>query len=359
MVKTTWMKISCLILLVCLLLQGCTEQKPSGEPEAQKSHALLGFERATGERKYQTEVSDLAYLFDGPGIVHDGKLYFVGTEPKNSVLLAADVKTGAVEKGSFPAIATSTDTRALPFFMRRGLVDKFDPAGGQLPQAPKVSGLPLAAQGNRLYSATPDVFICYDTQSWEELWKVKLAGVSYAAVDENGEVAAANPNGCRFYSADGKELWKVDTPFQPSGVALSENAVLVGTAKPRLWALDRKTGEKLWEQSWESGANGWARPRVVGGLVAFPVGSNLEAFNIATGEKKWTFESVGSAVGVDPSAGQLFVISHDRDSLSCVDASNGQALWTKKSETRLVGPASFDEEGVYLFGVVDVTEASQ
>jgi outer membrane protein assembly factor BamB len=348
------MKFSCLILLVCLLLQGCTEQKSTGETEGQKSHALLGFDRVTGERKYQTDVGDLAFLFDGPGIVQDSKLYFVATEPDNAVLLVADVKTGAMEKASFPPTATSTDTRALPFLMRRGLVGKFDPAGGQVPQAPSVSGLPLAVQDNNLYSATPDVLICYDTKNWDERWKVKLAGTSHVAVGENGEVAAVNPNGCRFYSADGKELWRVDTPFQPSGVALSDNAVLVGTAKPKLWSLDRKSGEKLWDQSWDSGANGWARPRVAGDLVAFPVGSNLEAFDIATGEKKWTFESVGSAVGVDPSADQFFVVSHDRDSLSCVDATNGQAVWTKKSETKLVGPASFDDEGVYLFGVVDV-----
>ena len=90
--------------------------------------------------------------------------------------------------------------------------------------------------------------------------------------------------------------------------------------------------------------------------MAFPVGSNLEAFDLATGEKKWTFESVGSAVALDPTAAQFFVISHDRDSLSCVDAGNGQAVWTKKSETKLVGPASFDGEGVFLFGV---TEAGQ
>ena len=45
MVKTFRMKTPCLVLLVCLLLQGCTEQKPTGQPEAQKVHALLGFEK--------------------------------------------------------------------------------------------------------------------------------------------------------------------------------------------------------------------------------------------------------------------------------------------------------------------------
>lgn len=343
-----------LILLVCFLFQGCTEKEPTGQTEARKSHVLLGFDRATGEQKYQTDVGDLAFLFDGPGLVQDGKLYFVANDSNNAELLAADTRTGQIERGRFPPTATSTETRALPFLLRRGLVERFDPGSGQLPQNSQVSGLPLAAQNSNLYSATPDALICYDTQSWEERWKVKFAGVSHVAAGENGEVAAVNPNGCRFFSADGKELWKVDTPFQPSGVALSDSAVLIGTAKPKLWALNRNSGEKLWDQSWESGANGWARPRVVGPLVAFPVGSNLEAFDVATGEKKWTFESVGSAVAVDPSAGQFFVVSHDRDSLSCVDASNGQAVWTKKSETLLVGPASFDAESVFLFGVVDV-----
>lgn len=353
MVKTFRMKFSCLILIVCLLLQGCTQQQPTGQTETKKSHVLLGFDRATGERKYQTEVGDLAFLFDGPGMVKDGHLYFVASDTNNAVVIDADTKTGQIGRGSFPPAATSTDTRALPFLMRRGLVETFDPSTGQLPPAPKVAGVPLAALGTYLYSATPDALLCYDTQSWEERWKVDLAGVSHAAANESGELAAVNPNGCRFYSPEGKELWKVDTPFQPSGVALSDNVVLVGTAKPKLWALDLKSGEKLWDHSWESGANGWARPRVVGSLVAFPVGSNLEAFDLATGEKKWTFDSVGSAVGVDPEAAQMFVISSDRDSLSCVDATNGQAVWTQKSETKLVGPASFDKDGVFLFSVID------
>ena len=350
------MKISSLILLLCLLLQGCSERPSTAEPEIHKAHVVLGFDRSSGEQRFRSDVADLAFLFDGPGLPRDGKLFFVGGGPDKVLLLNTDTKTGKVGQSSFPASTTSTDGRAFPYLARRGLVEGFDPNASEVSAAPKVDGLPLASVGTTLYSATPDDLIAYDTQTWEVRWEVKLAGVSHLAANEEGEVAAVNPNGCRLYSADGKELWKVDTPFQPSGVALSGDAVLVGTAKPRLWALDRKSGEKKWDQTWDGGANGWARPRVIGDLVAFPVGSNLEAFDIASGEKKWTFEGVGSAVGVDPEKGQFFVISGERNALSCVDASNGKAVWTTQSDIVLVGPPSFDSDGVYLFGVVDAKE---
>ena len=72
--------------------------------------------------------------------------------------------------------------------------------------------------------------------------------------------------------------------------------MLFGSDDGRLYAVDIKTGEKLWE--FETGRQIRSSPLVADGIIYFGNDAKtLYALNVETGEEIWSFEANGSITG--------------------------------------------------------------
>lgn len=72
-------------------------------------------------------------------------------------------------------------------------------------------------------------------------------------------------------AADGRVLWSTEVDGDPMGAALVlSDLVFTATFQGELFALDRGTGEIVWQMTAPGGVNGW--PASVGDTIVWPVG---------------------------------------------------------------------------------------
>lgn len=105
----------------------------------------------------------------------------------------------------------------------------------------------------------------------------------------------------------GEPIWKYDHPLPDDmrvccgptnrGVAIADDKVFMATLDARLVALDRRTGKVAWNVEIDKYANGFSStvaPLIVKGKVVvgiaggeYGVRGYLDAYDVATGERKW------------------------------------------------------------------------
>jgi alcohol dehydrogenase (cytochrome c) len=113
-------------------------------------------------------------------------------------------------------------------------------------------------------------------------------------------------------AATGKEVWRFTHPTPADvklccanvnrGVAVLGRRVFIATADAHLLALDAATGRLLWDQTvadYQEGYSITSAPLPIGNLVVtgmaggeFPTRGFLRAYDAATGEPKWRFDTV-------------------------------------------------------------------
>ncbi len=127
-------------------------------------------------------------------------------------------------------------------------------------------------------------------------------GVIYLSADESRVFAVDARTGGKLWSYDPEIGVEVERVFCCGsinrGVALFGDLVYVGTMDARLVALDKNTGEVSWEvevADWEHGYSITGAPLVVNGLVLtgmaggeYGVRGFVKAYDAATGEHRWT-----------------------------------------------------------------------
>lgn len=157
---------------------------------------------------------------------------------------------------------------------------------------------------------------CYRLRSGEPVWRHRDAVRFY---ESNG---GAGPRG---------------TPTLHDGRVYSLGATGIVNA------LDAQTGARLWTRNAETDTGaprpGWGfagSPLVVGSSVIVAASGRLIAYDVATGEQRWTRATGGGGYSSPHLAtihGVKQVLLPSGGSVTSVDPSNGRILWGEKGET--------------------------
>jgi len=156
-------------------------------------------------------------------------------------------------------------------------------------------------------------------------------------------------------------LWsfKTDGPVKSSPV-VADGRVFIGSDDGRIYAIDLKTGEKVWAfhvpvNNEDEPSAIEASPLVVRGMVYIgALDGFLYALDARTGELRWRYETEGEINGAanwteNPAGEGYRVLVGSWDSrLHCVDAATGKSVWVYETENYVNGtPAIADGKAVF------------
>jgi outer membrane protein assembly factor BamB len=140
---------------------------------------------------------------------------------------------------------------------------------------------------------------------------VVVGGAVYT-MDSDGEVAA-------FDLASGSRRWRTDTQGEKDrstnvggGVAVAGNMVLATTGRAELLGIEAGTGRIAWRKSLDSPAR--SSPTLVGDrLYCTTLDNRVLAFNVADGERAWSYQGATAATtvmaGAAPAGAEGFVVA--------------------------------------------------
>lgn len=183
--------------------------------------------------------------------------------------------------------------------------------------------------------------------------------------------------------AFGNSEWTTDLTsrtLEPSGVTIAYETVFV-TGGPRvLYALSTDTGELRWES--KPGASSGV-PAIVDDTIYVTTRSGVSAFDVVTGEEKWSYE-IPSTDSVSASGGTLLVSTESgvqaldtegdeqwsvnpgrvagtpaianrtaiaatvEGTVLAVDIANGEERWRKTLNPQVTAPVAIDDDTVYV-----------
>jgi len=141
----------------------------------------------------------------------------------------------------------------------------------------------------------------------------------------------------KVYALDtktGKKLWDFKAGGQiKAPCCVDEETVYAASWDNNLYALKNETGGKLWESKiWENReAYPREQPFVHNNFIYLEDGSCLISFDKATGEKKWTFDAKDDYFKVQLVNDTLYVASK-RVGFVALDPVSGKRIWSSKGK---------------------------
>jgi eukaryotic-like serine/threonine-protein kinase len=144
-----------------------------------------------------------------------------------------------------------------------------------------------------------------------------------------------------------------------SSPVIAEGRVFIGSNDGRVYALDVKTGRRLWDFKTPEDDAVLAPPLYHGGVVYIGATDGwLYALDARTGEAKWKYQTDDKIIGaanVIPAtngSGDWIIVGSYDGALHCVDAGTGKKVWTLETGNYINGaPAVLD--GQVIFGGCD------
>ena len=278
---------------------------------------IVSLDRASGEPRWEASVDDhpKAVVFGSPVIVDGLVVVGVGSF---EVFAPGDPPSF---RGSVVALDAETGDERWRFWLTKG--DATEGAGVSIWSSPAVDterGVLYIGTGQAYALPAPprsDALLALDLHTGEEVWTTQFtAGDAWTITDPSGldaDVGAA-PN---LFEADGTD------------------AVGVGDKAGSYRALDRDTGEVLWERKLtEGGAQGgiMASAAVADGTVY--VTSNdggrdavLVALDADAGREVWRSDVGAHVTGPLTWANDVLYLSDDSGRIAAYDADGGARLW--------------------------------
>ena len=181
----------------------------------------------------------------------------------------------------------------------------------------------------------------------------------------------------RIYAVDaksGKKLWKYEHRLPEGimpccdvvnrGAALYDNLVIFGTLDAQLVALDQNTGKVVWREKIDDYSAGYsytAAPLIAEGLLItglsggeFGVVGRVEARDPKTGKIVWeTKNNAPLWGGVMTTAGNLVFWGTPEGYLQAADAKTGKILWKFQTGSGIVAPPiTWEQNGEQYVAVV-------
>ena len=213
-----------------------------------------------------------------------------------------------------------------------------------------VTGPPIIID-NRIYLA--DAFgrqECRDRMTGEIIWSDTTearspAGPSY----DDGIIYFPFDDGeLRGYDAlTGELIFSIDLDEPLLSKTAIDNLVFVAGAEGAFTALDKKTGDIIWQKIFEWPI--WTAPAVDEGMVYIgDNGGHLRALDKTTGRTVWTFKSNGVILASPIALGDFLLFASLDRYLYCLDKKTGllSSKWKTRHEVRF--PPISDGESIYI-----------
>jgi eukaryotic-like serine/threonine-protein kinase len=179
-----------------------------------------------------------------------------------------------------------------------------------------------------------------------KLWKFETSGpiLSHPFLDR--DVIYFGNDDQKFYAVDTdtrKELWSVSTMGSCRSQPLINGNVIYFQSGRSVYALDKQTGETIWDHHYERGASNdpldpWdyhhGAPRIIGDDIYFGLeDGNLYGFDLLSGEKRDQFTSIDSAaIRCTPAVSSDIIYFGDWNGrVYAYDTQRGDTLWTYKT----------------------------
>ncbi len=236
-----------------------------------------------------------------------------------------------------------------------------------------VESAPAVVDG-KVYTGGDDGYVyCLNADTGKLLWKTFVNGnlpftyntivMKSSPAVSGGRVYIGSLDG-NLYALDansGNVVWKTQTdgPIE-SSPAVADGAVYFVSQEPdnaALYRLNAGSGTVDWkltipyEYQYQGGTEMLGSPSVANGMVF--TSSNLRTYyavNAVTGDVAWTFRDpeAGEFIISSPiyNNGQLYII--DKFNLACLDASNGETLWSYFTGDELTVSPSYADGKVYM-----------
>jgi len=208
-------------------------------------------------------------------------------------------------------------------------------------------------------------FYALDPRTGQELWKFAVGGVSdpgsgisrgfQSAPALSGStlvIASAQRGGASaelfVYALDkssGQKLWEYSTWNQITGPAIVEDVVYFG-GFGTFTGLRLSDGEPVFNFETDIVSSA---PAIVDGAAIFGLDDGcVLAISLRTGEQKWSFNS-GSAVVSAPSvSGQMVYFGTSTGTLYAIDIPSGQAMWIYETGERIASSPLLAEGAVFF-----------
>lgn len=170
--------------------------------------------------------------------------------------------------------------------------------------------------------------------------KISESGAYYAKgifsdpVIENGKVyfGTSDNNVYALDAKTGKKLWDFKTEGQVRAPCCVDGEIVYATSfDNKLYAIKKESGEKLWESNEYGNAYPTEQPFVHNNLIYLKHHSNLISFDKATGERKWTFDAKNNDFEVQLVNDTLYVASK-RIGFVALDPVSGKRIWSSKGK---------------------------
>ena len=236
-----------------------------------------------------------------------------------------------------------------------------------------VESTPAVIDG-KLYTGGDDGFVyCLNAYTGALLWKTFINGnlpFTYNTIvmkssptvkDDKVYIGSLDSYLYAIDADNGNVVWKTKTggPIESSPAAANA-AIFFTSQEPNyavLYKLNADTGSILWTQSlpyiyqFQGGTEMLGTPSVADGMVF--VSANMRtyyAINELTGDVVWNFTNPGACEFIISSPicvdGQVYVI--DKFNLACLNASNGQVIWSYFTGDELTVSPSYADGKVYM-----------
>jgi ankyrin repeat protein len=176
-----------------------------------------------------------------------------------------------------------------------------------------------------------------------------------------GLIVGANPsNGYLFAFDPEKEeiLWEVRAPAAKGNndrrigsIAGANDVITVGLWTCRVWAVDAMTGESLWQFREEGMGNAMHVVASEKAVVGFSRSGKAYAFDLRTGNSKWTGHLGDLAGGIGAGNLCLFedrVIFRDEESVSCINVDTSETLWRSSFGNHYSGGLTCSTDGTVV-----------
>ncbi|MDD9369325.1 MAG: PQQ-binding-like beta-propeller repeat protein [Acidimicrobiales bacterium] len=298
---------------------------------------LVSLDRASGEPLWEASVDDhpKAVVFGSPVLVDGMVVVGVGSF---EVFAPGDPPTF---RGSVVALDAATGEEVWRFWLTRG--DATEGPGVSIWSSPAVDterGVLYVGTGQAYALPAParsDALLALDLRTGEEVWTTQFtSGDAWTITDPSGldaDVGAA-PN---LFEADGTD------------------AVGVGDKAGAYRALDRDTGDILWErQLTEGGAQGGVMASAAVADSTVYVASNdggrdavLAALDADTGEERWRSDVGAHVTGPVTWANGVLYLADDSGRIAAYDADGGAQLWAHEVPFPAAGGVAVVDGTIY------------
>ena len=200
---------------------------------------------------------------------------------------------------------------------------------------------------------------------WSRSWFCSIHG-SPAASDDGSLIFF----GCddtifrAVRSSTGATAWEFDTSYSGRTTAVvTKETLYMTTDGGDLYALNARTGKRLWKRTFTWAPQSYTSTPVLGGVWVFVAGvmSNLTAFEAATGRVSWDIanpEVGGPYTTVAYDGGRVFA-GDNRGYCWCLHAASGHVLWSfnETNQSQILAPPAVVPGGnVVLFATVQSSQ---